>query len=544
MGGYRIDFRKKLCHRPRRIERFSTVGDVANTNNGNQSTLIGDLLEKMLKAAKSVPQRVKQEVEAYQILFPAVNKADATTDPSRKLAIRHKVTTEMWEAAIPEEKKAVEEYIEKMRKKIKAMKEAGKSETGIDDGGSRSRTPEEYQLSIEQLRPAIALILQEFAEKTGWSFWIAMGGPVPNEGGDLFIENFYVGELNQAGCDYPTAHANFTDGVLVPWTEHLYSCYPADVRASRSAAEPSALSTAVKATQLLQSKTAEGGGEADVQIDQPASSTTKDMDTAVQFEGTNINMHHSPQTEHQPLPTPITQVSSTLHDVTPPMPSEEPGPHSPSDDANELLSPGHEGPPSSLPPSSVPPLSSPMPPSSPPLLPYNYPEQPGGPSEPIEYAFLRMGMHRADNHAGEIIDPPHAEPTAASGMPLDPSLAEPVPQPAPFSEERTIDDMDYTVQLGQATGDNESSNSQPEQGVQIADGEPRTRKKARAKNKPLDAPPVSEARPVRQCARPAFGPVLVTDPSKPPPKHVRAGDRWAIEKTTPKKNQTQRKQRK
>ncbi|KAF9559270.1 hypothetical protein CPC08DRAFT_750986 [Agrocybe pediades] len=487
------------------------------------------ILAKSLSQDLDTPEmgRLPQKIEAFQKLFDHVNDAvneecikQGAKSRSERLRVRRKVTSSLWEVASDDTKAKVEKYIEDCKLKRDQAKVA--AEAALNETAQVARTPEEYQGAIRQLRPVMAKILKDFADLTGWTFWIAMGGPVPDEGGEIFLENIYVGETTEGGCDFATSHSNFDRDVLVPWTQHLNNCYGPDIRQRRARPLPSlgVGSNAVSAARmLLEQSTQKEPTASDVDDQVRQSLYLGQAHTFLGGLGNGVNMRDTPtidtdsfgdlwdnerrspmandistggsrpqspipegsaQADDNPLSSSFSSVLDNGYGANTQQPqSPGPLPHRPY--TTSTVTPEHVQPETQA-------VDHPLQPSL-----TNYPDAEGGPNEPIQMAFRRMGIVEGveDGSSGELND---------------------------------LQSLDYTVQVGNPSSTTNDSGD-PSSAINNS-GVPETmgKKKRKARATKVTVPRVSK----RTRTAPPLGPVLVVDPSAAPPPKTRVSDRWKI----------------
>ncbi|KZT12199.1 uncharacterized protein LAESUDRAFT_754693 [Laetiporus sulphureus 93-53] len=91
--------------------------------------------------------------------------------------------------------------------------------------------PAARQHMLEFLPSMVRKLLEELAEKTGWSFSIIGGGPCPEEDGDIRTFSYHHGKT-AVGHHFGDVQSDFKNQVIKPYIEFLNVVYPAEVRAT------------------------------------------------------------------------------------------------------------------------------------------------------------------------------------------------------------------------------------------------------------------------------------------------------------------------
>ncbi|KAF9552776.1 hypothetical protein CPC08DRAFT_768041 [Agrocybe pediades] len=472
-----------------------------------------DIIEAVVGSAsantKDEASRLPQEVEAFQTLYAAEINAEVglewksrnVTSKSERLSVRREVVQRLWKDATEEARVEVRQHIKRAKDKKEARKQEKMHERAA--GNETQRTPEEYQVSLKQLRVVATKLLAEPAERTGWTFFLAAGGPVPSQQGEIALENYYVGETDASDRDMAAAYPKAEGDFMRCFSEHIEACY-ALPRSHEDA------TVGISAATIIRRKDHHGGS---------ASPPVNEEAYAPGFEDDGdgdggINMHGSPHPEQE-------QPTSSAPEAPRSIETEQ---------SCVPIGRSHYPTPSISWPSSPVPFSSPAPlsreaqplsqtvnQSSLPMAKMSvsweqrtssnaYPTAPGGPSEPIENAFIRMGMgmgpvnglqpmpigvasceepthpHPSEDDSGTLEE--HAD-TNFEGQ--DYTLAPPTPRINTLTGPRLESTIPHQL---------ESNSSQESQ----------------------ETPGASK------------GPVLVADPSAPPKPKVKASQRWYVEK--------------
>ncbi|PPQ97324.1 hypothetical protein CVT26_006642, partial [Gymnopilus dilepis] len=180
-------------------------------------------------------QRAPQRIEMYQRLYREKIKQavdaraaeEGATTQKQILKIRRALTKDMLDAEPPE----VHAHIDSGIKKWKEDRE--KSAEQANEEEVRVPTAEEYQSAVLALPSVMNLALKAMSDATGWVIYAVAAGPHGSDNGNVWMQDFYVGPKNSAGHTFREAHANFDKGFHQPFSEHVYNCFPPDVRAAR-----------------------------------------------------------------------------------------------------------------------------------------------------------------------------------------------------------------------------------------------------------------------------------------------------------------------
>ncbi|KAJ7096923.1 hypothetical protein C8R44DRAFT_889516 [Mycena epipterygia] len=141
-----------------------------------------------------------------------------------RMRIRTRVVNALFAEASDEELAAIADVIE--REKAGEIVRASEDE-------EVTRTPAEYQASIEESWEVIKKVHKIVEEKTGWYGMTIWGGPNPRLGGALSMKCVSFG-LSPAGNDFEASHASFDTSVTTPFQQHLKRCFPLSVRQERA----------------------------------------------------------------------------------------------------------------------------------------------------------------------------------------------------------------------------------------------------------------------------------------------------------------------
>ncbi|KAJ6471689.1 hypothetical protein DFH09DRAFT_1344137 [Mycena vulgaris] len=140
-----------------------------------------------------------------------------------RMKVRRRVVQEQWDA----EDAGVQGKIREMVKKEEIVQPP---ETDTTDG---ERTPEAYQLSIDEVPQVAEMFLGELYKMTGWMGILVVGGPVPRAEGELGVTAVPFGKTPE-GLDFEKWHPSWKKSV----TDHLFrflrQAIPRQVRLRRA----------------------------------------------------------------------------------------------------------------------------------------------------------------------------------------------------------------------------------------------------------------------------------------------------------------------
>ncbi|KAJ7155292.1 hypothetical protein C8R46DRAFT_1227243 [Mycena filopes] len=148
----------------------------------------------------------------------------------RCMEVQRRVVQECWDVATEALKEAVRE---------KAKKEIIVPDPDADDDEQRERTPEEYQLSLDESMQVAEMFVAEFARMTGWVGALVYAGPVPRLGGDLGYKSVSFG-LTPGGVNFQTFHSNWKKSVAGPLCKFARQAIPRETRLARAIFDGSA----------------------------------------------------------------------------------------------------------------------------------------------------------------------------------------------------------------------------------------------------------------------------------------------------------------
>ncbi|KAJ7145496.1 hypothetical protein C8R46DRAFT_1232098 [Mycena filopes] len=147
-------------------------------------------------------------------------------------AIRRRVVEEMWEELEEEEKERI-----RYKAKNEVVAPAPTAVVADEDGNFPERTPEEYQMSIDESLSVAEVFCAEFGRMTGFVGTLVYAGPVPNQSGALGLKSCSFG-VTPNGLDFQHYHDNWKKGVTNPLCQFARKAIPRQTRIARSILTP------------------------------------------------------------------------------------------------------------------------------------------------------------------------------------------------------------------------------------------------------------------------------------------------------------------
>ncbi|KAJ7899112.1 hypothetical protein B0H14DRAFT_3124168 [Mycena olivaceomarginata] len=143
---------------------------------------------------------------------------------SERMRLRTRVVHELWAAALDEERKLVEEEVEREKQEIQEEELRREKEAE-----AASMSPSEQQENIDALDGAFAEIHKSIFDATKWVGLTLVGGPNPRMGGELTLKVIAFGRT-AGGNDFEDCCIDFDHNVLAPFQDFLRLCYSAQDR--------------------------------------------------------------------------------------------------------------------------------------------------------------------------------------------------------------------------------------------------------------------------------------------------------------------------
>ncbi|KAJ7021985.1 hypothetical protein C8F04DRAFT_1273103 [Mycena alexandri] len=131
-----------------------------------------------------------------------------------RMRMRNEVVKELFEEAPLSERKAIAEA-------IRAEKES--LEQGAEQSAP-SLSSQQRQIAIDESGDVMETVLKTLAEKSGWFSFAIWGGPNPRHDGELSLKCAVYGNT-PAGNDFIAQHANYDEGISLPFQEFLRRCF-------------------------------------------------------------------------------------------------------------------------------------------------------------------------------------------------------------------------------------------------------------------------------------------------------------------------------
>ncbi|KAJ6539784.1 hypothetical protein DFH09DRAFT_1090105 [Mycena vulgaris] len=140
-----------------------------------------------------------------------------------RMKVRRRIIQELWDA----ENAQVQGEIREMVKKEEVVQPP---EADAIDG---ERTPEAYQLSIDEVPQVAEMFLGELYKMTGWMGVLVVGGPVPRAEGEVGVTAVSFGKTPE-GIDFEKWHPNWKKSVSDPFFKFLRQAIPRSIRLRRA----------------------------------------------------------------------------------------------------------------------------------------------------------------------------------------------------------------------------------------------------------------------------------------------------------------------
>ncbi|KAF8194570.1 hypothetical protein BJ912DRAFT_1087045 [Pholiota molesta] len=213
-------------------------------NTRQDAEIIKALNLETTKLAKA--ERAPHKIEAYLKLFAEKCQAEYERESARLeasahyrlgrgplLQLRRNVATELLLNETEENKQKVTDFIDEWYKTHRQNSIRGEEDED-EDPTFVTPTPAEYQKSIDAMPKFLETVFKALSQASGWSFVVLAGGPIPKEGGQVFVEDYHFGRESPTGNDFRAAYEHFDKVIVKPLGEHMLNCYPPHMRASRA----------------------------------------------------------------------------------------------------------------------------------------------------------------------------------------------------------------------------------------------------------------------------------------------------------------------
>ncbi|KZP24406.1 hypothetical protein FIBSPDRAFT_888862 [Athelia psychrophila] len=176
------------------------------------------------------PHRRLQETEAYihlhyndRIVDTVRTRMDESEDKGPMINVIRQAAKELYAQEDDETRTAVNAHIAAHAAAVLA-----KEKLEMVDP-----TPAEYQDAINTLPSYFDAVLGEAARRTGWSFTVVMGGPMPVNQGEIQTASISTGQT-AVGAVFKDLCPDFEGVVIRPFSDFVRQVYPSDVRARRA----------------------------------------------------------------------------------------------------------------------------------------------------------------------------------------------------------------------------------------------------------------------------------------------------------------------
>ncbi|KAJ7120863.1 hypothetical protein C8R44DRAFT_877188 [Mycena epipterygia] len=146
-----------------------------------------------------------------------------TNTRSQRMKVMRRVVQELWDA---ESEVLRQEVREAAAKEVVVPEKVVVSEG--EEGANVERTPEEYQMSIDESLQVAQMFLGEFQRMTGWMGALVYGGPVPQHKGAFGVKCVPFGSTPE-GLTFNRWHPNWKKKVTDPLVRFLRQAIPTSV---------------------------------------------------------------------------------------------------------------------------------------------------------------------------------------------------------------------------------------------------------------------------------------------------------------------------
>ncbi|KAJ6527049.1 hypothetical protein B0H19DRAFT_1275367 [Mycena capillaripes] len=133
-----------------------------------------------------------------------------TVARKQQMKIYRRVVQALWD----KEEETLKERIRELARQEIVVPEATTDVESVD-GKIPERTPEEYQLSIDESLQVAEMFLTEFQQMTGWVGALVYAGPMPRLGGELGLKSYSFG-LTPGGVNFENSHPSWKKSVTAP----------------------------------------------------------------------------------------------------------------------------------------------------------------------------------------------------------------------------------------------------------------------------------------------------------------------------------------
>ncbi|KAJ6455091.1 hypothetical protein C8R47DRAFT_1082891 [Mycena vitilis] len=149
-----------------------------------------------------------------------------TAARKQRMKVFRRVVQQMWELE-------PEEYQESIRALWRDQIPETTTTQEPEDGTTTERTPEEYQLSLDESLSVAQMFCSEFGRMTGWVGTLLFAGPVPRLGGEVGMKSYSFG-LTPGGVSFENAHPSWKKSVAQPLFKFARQAMTRETRVSRA----------------------------------------------------------------------------------------------------------------------------------------------------------------------------------------------------------------------------------------------------------------------------------------------------------------------
>ncbi|KAG6849212.1 hypothetical protein H0H93_010406, partial [Arthromyces matolae] len=174
--------------------------------------------------------RLPQLTELYSDMYydekiaPLVKK-QSPANRSESLSVIKQVTRTLWD-------QETSDVIDRVKARYDELREEKKQK---ESNPPTLPSAEEVSGHLHDLPALMGRFLEYLETVTGWSFTCLMGGPDPEQGGNIRVGSYHVGKT-PSGKTFNQTWSNFNEAVMGPFSEHLHVVYPESTRLDRSSA--------------------------------------------------------------------------------------------------------------------------------------------------------------------------------------------------------------------------------------------------------------------------------------------------------------------
>ncbi|KAJ7037098.1 hypothetical protein C8F04DRAFT_1257328 [Mycena alexandri] len=131
-----------------------------------------------------------------------------------RMRMRNEVVKELFAEAPEWEREEIEEEIRAERESL----------TQVGEQSSMGVSSQQRQIAIDESGDVMETVLKTLGEKTGWFSFAIWGGPNPRHDGELSLKCAVYGNT-PAGNDFIAQHANYDEGISLPFQQFLQRCF-------------------------------------------------------------------------------------------------------------------------------------------------------------------------------------------------------------------------------------------------------------------------------------------------------------------------------